>query len=236
MLLMAATTATALPKPDEQPTQFARRHEEDNNKNNNTITSSPTTTDSSSTVHDPVQQLIAIAPKSANCNGATFAAECAASSPEVAAAMIESFAKYGVDTAAEQAALISWMVYESGEFKYNRNHFPEPGRPGQGTRAMLMPNFVGEYAKSIPEIKDQVAAAGTDLDKILATVQSDKYSFGSAAWYYGTKCTTEQKQQVINGGQKGWEEAFITGCVETTVDDSRVAYWKAAREQLGVAV
>lgn len=150
--------------------------------------------------------------------------------------MIEAFALYQVNTAAEQAALISWMVYESGEFKYNRNHFPDPGRPGQGTRAMLMPNFVGEYANSIAEIKDQVTAAGSDLNKILATVSSDKYSFASAAWYYATKCSDDQKDQVINGGLKGWQDAFITGCVQTTVDDGRIAYWKAAREQLGVPV
>lgn len=45
----------------------------------------------------------------------------------------KSFATYNVTSRAEQAALISLMAFESGDFKYNRNHFPPPGRPGQGS-------------------------------------------------------------------------------------------------------
>ncbi|EXJ88418.1 hypothetical protein A1O1_05348 [Capronia coronata CBS 617.96] len=183
---------------------------------------------------NPVNQLLQIAPTSNTCAGAQFPAECAVSSIAMVQAMVDGFAKYNVTTAEEQAALLSWMAFESGEFKFNHNHFPAPGRPGQGTRVMLMPNFVQEYAGSIKELKNQVAAAGTDPDKVLQLVMPDRFSFAAAAWYYGVHCTKEQKGLVRTGGQQGWESAFVTGCVGTTVTDERVQYWKRAREALGV--
>lgn len=183
---------------------------------------------------NPVNQLLQIAPTSNSCAGAQFPDECAVSSMPVVKAMVDGFAKYNVTTAEEQAALLSWMAFESGEFKFNHNHFPAPGRPGQGTRVMLMPNFVKEYANSIPELKPKVAAAGSDVDKVLALVMPDQYSFAAAAWYYNDHCTAEQKKQVRAGGQSGWQAAFVTGCVGTTVTDERVQYWTRARNALGV--
>ncbi|KIW87693.1 uncharacterized protein Z519_11667 [Cladophialophora bantiana CBS 173.52] len=192
---------------------------------------------------DPVRQLLYIAPESNTCSGATYPNECAVSSMPVIQAIVNSFAKYDVTTAEEQAALLSWMVYESGQFKFNRNHFPAPGKPGQGTRTMMSPAFVQEYANSIPELKSKVAAIGTgaslsdaQADQILALVQPDHYSFAAAAWYYGTHCTDAQKTQIRQGGQQNWQTAFITGCVQTTIDDDRIAYWKKACQALGVKV
>ncbi|KIW23014.1 uncharacterized protein PV07_11248 [Cladophialophora immunda] len=192
---------------------------------------------------DPVRQLLYIAPSSNTCAGATYPSECAVSSLSVVQAIVDGFAKYNVNTAEEQAALLSWMAYESGEFKFNRNHFPAPGQPGQGTRTMMSPTFVQQYANSIPELKPKVVAIGTgsslsgaQADQVLALVQPDQYSFAAAAWYYGTHCTDAQKQQVRQGGQQNWQAAFITGCVQTTVDDGRIAYWKKACEALGVKV
>ncbi|EHY59630.1 hypothetical protein HRR83_001098 [Exophiala dermatitidis] len=191
---------------------------------------------SGSTAPNPVSQLLTIAPTSNTCLNASFPSECVVSSMSIVQAMVDSFAAYNITTAAEQAALLSWMAFESGDFKFNRNHFPAPGRPGQGTRVMLMPNFVSEYAASIPELKTGLTAAGSDVDKILSLVLADKYSFASAAWYYGTHCSAEQKEQVKNGGKSGWETAFVTGCVGTTVTDDRTEYWVRARSALGVTV
>ncbi|EXJ78241.1 hypothetical protein A1O3_09402 [Capronia epimyces CBS 606.96] len=183
---------------------------------------------------NPVNQLLQIAPSSNSCTGAQFPSECVVSSISVVQAMVDGFAQYNVTTAPEQAALLSWMAFESGEFKYNRNHFPAPGRPGQGTRAMLMPNFVQEYAASIAELKPQVAAAGSDPDKILALVMPDKYAFAAAAWYYNVHCTADQKTQVREGGRAGWQDGFVTACVGTTFTDDRLAYWTRACNALGV--
>ncbi|KIX98912.1 uncharacterized protein Z520_05373 [Fonsecaea multimorphosa CBS 102226] len=192
---------------------------------------------------NPVSQLLYIAPTSNTCSGAAYPSECAVSSLSVVQDIVNSFAQYNVTTAAEQAALLSWMVYESGEFKYNHNHFPAPGTPGKGTRTMMSPTFVQQYANSIPELQAKVAAIGTgasltdaQADQVLALVQPDQYSFAAAAWYYGTHCTDAQKAQVRQGGQQNWQTAFITGCVGTTVDDGRVSYWQKACEALAVPV
>ncbi|KAK5049959.1 hypothetical protein LTR84_004078 [Exophiala bonariae] len=212
VLMMAAGTAFAIPHPSINTNKLSTR------------------------ASDPVQQLIAIAPGSTTCDGASFPDECAVSSTEVVNALVSGFAKYNINTAAEQAALLSWMAFESGDFKFNRNHFPAPGRPGQGTRAMLMPNFVQEYAASIPELSAQVAAAGSDPAKVLDLVLSDQYAWAAASWYYSTKCSAAQKAQVLNGGLQGWQDGFITGCVQTTNTPERQAYWSRARQALGVPV
>ena len=78
-----------------------------------------------------------------------------------------------------------------------------------------------------------------DAADVLALVQSDEYSFGSAAWFYSTKCSESVKDGVKNGGKAGWEQ-FITGCVQTTIgegegDKSRTAYWERACAALGVS-
>jgi hypothetical protein len=212
ILAMAAGTALAAPFPSHKNHKLATR------------------------VTDPVQQLISIAPTSNTCSGASFPDECAVSSTVVVNAIAAGFEKYGINTAAEQAALLSWMAFESGDFKFNRNHFPAPGRPGQGTRAMLMPNFVQEYASSIPELSSQVSAAGGDPAKVLDLVLTDEYAWAAASWYYGTKCTVDQKAQVVNGGLQGWQDGFITGCVQTANSGDRQAYWTRARQALGVPV
>ena len=102
---------------------------------------------------------------------------------------------------------------------------------------MLMPNFVTEYAASIPKLASQ--AAGKDPATVLKLVQPNEFSFGSAAWFYSTKCSQSIKQGVQTGGKAGWE-AFITQCVQTTIDasggdKSQTAYWTRAAKALGVS-
>lgn len=184
--------------------------------------------------NDPVSQLLYIAPTSNSCAGAEFPAECVVSSTSIAQVIVKGFAKYNVTTAAEQAALLSWMAYESGEWKYNQNHFPAPGRPGQGTRVMMMPNYVLEYARSIDELSAQVTSAGEDVGAVLSLVQPDEYSFAAAAWYYATQCGEQVKDMVRSGSQAGWT-AFVQECVVTSVNGDREAYWVRASQALGVS-
>jgi hypothetical protein len=172
---------------------------------------------------DPVAQLTAIMPSAASCSGAQNPSECATAAQAVGP-LIASFARYGVTRGSEQAMLLSLIAFESAELKFNQN------RPGQGTRNMMMPNYVQEYAESIPELKGQVA--GKDPAGILALVQPDQYSFGSAAWYYSTKCSADQKAKVQSGSAAGL--AAYLECLGTTADDKRTAYWKAACKALNV--
>lgn len=89
-------------------------------------------------------QVLQIAPKSNTCDNPPAKGECA-TAKQAAKFTSQSFDTYHVTSKAEQAAIISLMALESGEFKYNKNHFP--GVPGQGskysflsfeTRVMLM--------------------------------------------------------------------------------------------------
>lgn len=79
-------------------------------------------------------QIQAIAPKSASCANAPAEGECATA--DVAAGnLTASFERYKVTSCAEKAAVIGLLAFESGEFQYNRNHFP--GTPGQGSTFSL---------------------------------------------------------------------------------------------------
>jgi hypothetical protein len=81
------------------------------------------------------EKLIQIAPATASCSGGDFAAECA-NATRATAAINKAFSTFKITEKGEKAALVAYMLFESGNFKYNRNHFPAPGRPGQGTRMM----------------------------------------------------------------------------------------------------
>ncbi|KAK1149901.1 hypothetical protein N8T08_003457 [Aspergillus melleus] len=90
------------------------------------------------------QQIEAIAPTSNTCDGAPSPDECA-TSEQAALNIAKSFETYEVTSPAEQAAVIGLMAFESGDFKYNRNH--SPGIPGQGS--MCTYRFVLHIAPSL---------------------------------------------------------------------------------------
>lgn len=170
-----------------------------------------------------------IAPSSESCDGVDFPDECA-TADQATQPLIDAFNKYKVNTPGEQAALLSWMAYESGEFRYNINHFP--GRPGQGTRTMMMPNYVKMYA-------DSIGITGADEAEILSNVNAAPGGqWGSASWFLTTQCSDDVRKGLQTGGKAEWE-TFITGCVETTLDSgekSREVYWTRAAQALGMTV
>ncbi|KAI9702087.1 MAG: hypothetical protein M1836_001431 [Candelina mexicana] len=171
-------------------------------------------------------QLLQIAPKSSTCDGFP---ECR-NADQVYVNINRAFETYKITSPGEMAALISLQAFESAEFKYNKNHFP--GRPGQGTAAMLMPNFIAKYAASIPALGDK--ASGLAPDALLLLVnQWDVYNFGSAAWFLTTQCSPDVRTGLQTGGQAGWER-YISSCVGTTVTPDRAAYWTKAVAALGV--
>lgn len=75
-------------------------------------------------------QILTIAPTSNSCTDAPAEGECA-TAKQAAKFTSQSFDTYQVTSKAEQAAIISLMAFESGDFKYNKNHFP--GVAGQGS-------------------------------------------------------------------------------------------------------
>ncbi len=176
-----------------------------------------------------VEHILQIAPKSADCKDAT--SECR-TAEQIAPAINKAFLEYYTLRPVEMAAIISLEAFESGDFKFSKNHFP--GRPGQGTAAMLMPNFVSEYAASIPAIADK--AKGKSPEAVLDLVNADDfYNFGAAAWYFREKCRPEIVIGVQSGTEVGWEE-YIKDCLKTTVTPERKAYWLRAVKAFGVEI
>ncbi|CAL3966934.1 unnamed protein product [Diplocarpon coronariae] len=168
-------------------------------------------------------QLLAIAPASRTCAGAPVPAECRTNvqaAPFLAAAM----AAYHVDAAAEIAAVLSVVAFETGDFKYNTN--VDPGRPGQGTRNMQLASSNLRYAASIPDLAAELraitTAASTDglsndtLNAIRALVLPDEYAWASP----------RVRAALQAGGQAGFE-AYM-GCLGVTATPDRLAYWTRA--------
>jgi hypothetical protein len=176
---------------------------------------------------DPIKVLTYIMPDSASCEGAKFKDECATAA-DAAPHIVDGFDKYKITGAAEQAALISYMMFESGGFKYNKNHFPEPGRPGQGTRCMLMPNFVGKYAYDV-----KPGAVGS-VEQILGLVMVPEFTYACAAWFHSTQCSDDAKKALAAGTTEGWKK-WLKDCVGTTETDRQKTY-DLARKALGVPV
>ncbi|KAF3928593.1 hypothetical protein AA313_de0202627 [Arthrobotrys entomopaga] len=197
---------------------------------------------SRSTSFDITSDLILkIAPKSSSCANLVATGEC--STADVAAEQIAAaLAKYQINTIGEAAAVISIMAFESVDFEFNSNQ--SPGRPGQGTKAMLMPNFVFQYAQSLKLDPESIAPGATPdtinnqspdvLNKILALVQPDKFTFGSAPWFYTANCSDD-----IKAGLKAspvtiaaWS-AYISNCVHTSVTPERQSGFVTAVLALG---
>ncbi|KAJ5475912.1 hypothetical protein N7475_001641 [Penicillium sp. IBT 31633x] len=176
-------------------------------------------------------QVKAIAPKSNTCDDAPAKGECA-TAKQAAKFTSKSFTTYKVTSKAEQAAIISLMAFESGDFKYNKNHYP--GVAGQGTRNMQSPSFNKKYASSLPALKDKLPSVSNSPADLLDLLLSDgAIDFGSGAWFLTTQCSQEVRAALADGSESGWQR-YISDCVGTSVTEDRKAYWERAVKALGL--
>jgi len=156
----------------------------------------------------------------------------------------KSFSKFGFLTRGEQAAIFALMAFESGNFMFDVN--VSPGRPGQGTRNMMMFNFILPYAVEYnrtavhairPDLNfnSTVANVPDDSQKnaIRATVLDDTLSFASAAWFLRTHCSP----QIGLGLQSATDDAFNaymgSTCVGAGQDPARIALYHATLTAMG---
>lgn len=91
-------------------------------------------------------QLETISPASKSCTDAPMTGECV-TAQQAAPYISQSFKTYNVTSRAEQAAVISLMAFESGDFKYNRNHFP--GVAGQGSKSTIHLFYTPVYCNTL---------------------------------------------------------------------------------------
>ncbi|KAK1999175.1 hypothetical protein LX36DRAFT_492267 [Colletotrichum falcatum] len=188
--------------------------------------------------------IMAVAPKSVSCYGVTdFPDECA-TADRAAKYLPAALQKYGIYRPGEIAGVLSLMAFETGDFRYNRNHFPAPGRPGQGTRNLQMPKYNLMYALSIPELKDkaaEIAAGATDgaslsddqKNAILDLLLPDDYSWGSGPWFLATQCDQDVRDGLAAGTVKGF--TLYMECIGTSGTQDRVEYWARAKAAFNLA-
>jgi len=186
-------------------------------------------------------QIKQVAPSTASCTGSNTACRTA---DQAVTFINQSFEKYGFNTAGEQAALFSLMAFESGNFQYDVNLFP--GRPGQGTRNMMMFDFILPYAietnpSAVRAIRSDLTAQSTSADvpnddqknAIRATVLSDELSFASAAWFLRTKCSPDVAQALQAGTVDGFNTYMGSSCVNAGQDPARLAIYQATLTAMG---
>jgi len=231
-LAMAASVAAApAATPTDTPTATPYAHRFA------TPSAMPSPVASGAAIHVTPDQLIKIAPDSAQC--ASGNAECRTAA-QAAPAICQSFIKYGVTTKGEAAAIIAIMAFESVQFQFETN---QQGHPGQGTANMQSGDFNIEFAKSFPELAPKVdqilggSVGATDEQKnavraLLIGPGNDNYDFGSGAWFEKNKCTPDIIQGLQAGTQQGWSD-YITKCVGTDVAP-RQAFYDKAKAVLGM--
>ncbi|KAF2808615.1 uncharacterized protein BDZ99DRAFT_464462 [Mytilinidion resinicola] len=173
-----------------------------------------------------------ILPATAACTGTDQYANQCRTAEQAAPLINNSFKKYGISSKAEQVALLSIMLFESVGFKYNHNI--SPGRPGQGTRNMQMIGFNLQYAQSLFPPDKVAAANASGPNDVLALVNTDDYSFASAAWFLTSQpACSAIRTELQTGSTAGWT-AYLTQCVGTTDTPDRDVIWNAAKAAMGV--
>jgi len=191
------------------------------------VASAPVLSERGSGTDLAVDIIKAIMPNSATCGA--DAEKCCRTAEQAAPHFISAFAQYKMFKYPQMAAVLALTAVESVELKFNYNK--SPGRPGQGTSNMQMPTFNQEYASSIPALAGSLAEAGTDVNKVLALVNTDEYNFGSGAWFMTTHCA-DAFNQLATDLEGGWA-AYLT-CVGVASDADREAYWTRAKVAFGL--
>lgn len=175
--------------------------------------------------------IIRVAPSTANCDNAPAAGECRTAA-QAAPYIGVSFTNFGITSFNTQAALVALMLYESGDLKYAQNHFP--GIPGQGTRNMQSPEYNIKYAEWLSTTCQDCGITAAQVEEakakgpeaVLELVNTDEWSFGSAAWFLTTQCGPSVRPALAKGDEAGWQ-AYM-GCIGTSVTDDRTKIWESA--------
>ncbi|KAJ2032675.1 eukaryotic translation initiation factor 2-alpha kinase [Coemansia sp. S610] len=140
---------------------------------------------------------------------------------------------YKVTRRGEVVASIAWMLFESGGWKFNINH--TPGTKGQGTRCMMMWEFISEYANFLfpDQYKKLMGTSAATPDtasdavktSVIKLVLTNNASFSAAFWFLVTKAPTyhNNNAKLRDGNLEDFKE-YVTKAIGTT--------WTAEREKL----
>ena len=170
-------------------------------------------------------KILAVAPPSRTCAANLPECRTAAQATEPIA---KSFATYQICDPSAQAALVATMALESANFQYSHN--VSPGRPGQGTRSMMMPNFVLQYAAALK------VGGGGDAAATLKLLQANpEWDFGSAAWYLSSQSACQGARDLFRQKSPQAWPTYVTQCLGTTMSPERTEYHERALKAFGIS-
>jgi hypothetical protein len=192
-------------------------------------TTPPTTTGSKASTPLTAGIIEKINPATSSCAGAAYPDECITAA-QAAPAVALSYGTYNIDSPGAQAAVLALMMFESDGFVYDQKHFPPT--PGQGTRNMMSPQFVSQYATHLLGAA-AVSAAGSPA-AVLQLVSGLDDSCGSGAWFLATVCPGVLAQFATDP-EGAWTAYYGSGCISTTLTADRTALWNQAKVLFGVA-
>ncbi|KAJ2849726.1 hypothetical protein IWW36_002418 [Coemansia brasiliensis] len=180
-------------------------------------------------------KLDAAVPKAKGQGLCTGASDTSCANNKRAIVALNNAAKtYGITERSEMVAIISLMAYESGSWQYNIN--VSPGRAGQGTKAMLMYNFIYEYAKELYPSKVQDAWENTEdestMNQVRELVLNDNDSFGSGFWYLVNKASSYHNSKKLVDGDLDSFKQYCETAVGATWDESRGQIWETVNNAL----
>ncbi|KAB5522032.1 hypothetical protein GE09DRAFT_1178703 [Coniochaeta sp. 2T2.1] len=175
-------------------------------------------------------------PTSGDCSSTAtspYASDCRTAN-QSAPFFIAAMQRYNLIHPGQIAAVLALTGFESVDLKYKHNVYP--GRPGQGTSAMLMPPNVLAYVESIPQLAGDLETTGGDPVKILEIVTEDEWNFGAAAWYVTNNEGCKKlgvAEALISASDVAW--ATYMQCVGVDQNDQdRLAYWERAKGAFGL--
>lgn len=103
---------------------------------------------------------------------------------KAAPAILAGFKTNKLQSTAEKAGSVAWMVFESGSFSYSLPAHISPGDAGKGTQCMQAGRYNIKYAQSIKEFGH---VDGNDPGGVVKKlVANDEWSFGAASWFIHT--------------------------------------------------
>jgi len=177
-------------------------------------------------------QIRAVLPDAATCDNSPSCRTADQAAPLIN----QAFQKFNFNTVGEQAAIFSLMAFESGHFKFDTNL---SGRPGQGTRNMMMFDYVLAYAlefnpDGVRSVRPDLTSSSTANDvqdegqrnAIRATVLGDELSFASGAWFLREKCDGSVAQGLQAANDDGFNN-YMTQCIGVGTDPARLALYQA---------
>ncbi|KAI5921469.1 hypothetical protein F4810DRAFT_338864 [Camillea tinctor] len=184
------------------------------------------------TAADLAEKIAVVAPMSTSCSSQF--PECV-NNTAMAPHFLNAFNLYEITEPGQIAGVLALTAFESGDYKYKHN--TNPDHHGQGTSNQQMAEWNYKYAKSIPELKSEVAkqdpgTSDAQKDAILNLVVPDEYNFGTGPWFLKNQCSPAVLTALARGDDAGFQEYM--GCVGTTMTEERQAYWNRAKSAFGL--